>query len=118
MTFLLTYTLSIILYKTTSEIMTTIAGVSGTQLRQLIERIENLEEQKAHISEDIREVFSESKAMGFDTKVMRQIIKLRKMDHDERQEQEELLDIYRNAVGLSFSGVQDQEEDDEAIASL
>ena len=77
-----------------------IAGVSGARLRSYIEKVENLEEEKVAISSDIRDVFSEAKAAGFDVKIIRQIIKLRKMKADERQEQEALLDVYKNALGM------------------
>jgi uncharacterized protein (UPF0335 family) len=69
-------------------------------LKNLIERIERLEEEKAKMGEDIREVFAEAKSSGFDTKVMRQILKLRRLDQQEINEQEELLDIYKAALGM------------------
>lgn len=75
-------------------------SVAAEQLRQLIERIERLEEEKAGIANDIKEVYAEAKGNGFEPKVMRQIVRLRKMDSDDRQEQDALLDLYRNAVGL------------------
>ena len=74
--------------------------VSAEQLRLFIERIERLEEEKKGISEDIRDVYAESKGQGYDTKTMRQIIKLRKMERDARMEQEALLDTYKAALGL------------------
>jgi len=74
-------------------------GVSAAQLRSVIERIERLEEEKAALAADIRDIFAEAKANGFDTKVLRQVIKLRKMDRSERQEQEALLDVYLTALG-------------------
>lgn len=80
--------------------MTTIGGVAGDQLRSIIERVEKLEEEKAAIATDIREVFAEAKANGFDVKAMRQIIKLRKMDHSERDEQEHMLDLYKRVLGM------------------
>lgn len=80
--------------------MASVAGVTGDELRQFIERIERLEEEKAGISADIKEVFSEAKARGFDSKIMRQVIRIRKMDDNDRDEQEELLDIYMRAVGM------------------
>ena len=67
-------------------------------LRSLVERIENLEEQKQAIADDIRQVYAEAKASGFDTKVMRRVIALRKMDPSKRQEFENLLDIYMHAL--------------------
>jgi len=80
--------------------MAVIGGVSGDQLRSYIERIEKLEEEKSSIAVDIREVFAEAKANGFDTKTMRQVIKLRKMDHSERDEQEHMLDLYKRVLGM------------------
>ena len=73
---------------------------SANQLRLFIEKIERLEEEKSELMENTREVFSEAKAVGFDVKVMKQIIKIRKMKHEEAQEQEELLDIYKAALGM------------------
>lgn len=69
------------------------------QLKSLIQRIERLEEEKAALASDIREVYAEAKSHGFDTKVVRQVVKIRKMDNDDRAEQEELLDLYLSAVG-------------------
>lgn len=74
--------------------------VSNDQLRLFMERIERLDEEKKGISDDIRDVFSEAKGQGYDTKIMRQILKLRKMTHDDRQEMEALLDVYKSALGL------------------
>jgi uncharacterized protein (UPF0335 family) len=75
-------------------------GVAGDQLKSLIERIERLEEEKAALSGDIREIYAQAKGNGFDTKVMRQLIRLRRMDRADRREQEELLDLYKRAIGL------------------
>jgi uncharacterized protein (UPF0335 family) len=75
-------------------------GIAGERLRSLIERIERLEEEKAALSADIREVYAEAKSAGFDAKIMRQIVRLRKLDSAERQEQEALLDLYKQAIGL------------------
>jgi uncharacterized protein (UPF0335 family) len=77
-----------------------IGGVAGDQLRTIIERIENLEEEKANIQADIKEVYSEAKGNGFDVKILRQIVRLRKMEDTDRAEQEELLDIYKHAIGM------------------
>lgn len=76
-------------------------GVAAGQLRSFIERIERLEEEKKGISDDIRDVFAEAKGNGFDTKVMRQVIRLRKQDTNERQEQEAILDLYMHALGMA-----------------
>jgi len=73
-------------------------GVSGDVLRSFIERIERLEEEKKGIADDIKDVYAEAKAAGFEPKIMRQVIKLRKMDRSDRQEQEALLDTYLHAV--------------------
>jgi uncharacterized protein (UPF0335 family) len=75
-------------------------GVQAERLKSLIERIERLEEERAATAGDIREVYAEAKSAGYDTKVMRQIVKLRKMDSADRQEQQALLDVYMQAVGL------------------
>ena len=80
--------------------MTDTGGIPGAQLRSYIERIERLEEEKAVSAADIREVYSEAKATGFEPKVMRQIVKLRKLDAADRQEQEALLEMYLSALGM------------------
>ena len=74
--------------------------VAREQLRSLVERIERLEEEKKAISDDIREVYSEAKGNGFDTKVLRQVVRLRKLDLTERQEQDAVRDLYLNALGM------------------
>ncbi|MEZ5839234.1 MAG: DUF2312 domain-containing protein [Hyphomicrobiales bacterium] len=76
-------------------------GVAGAQLRSFIERIERLEEEKKTISDDIKDVFAEAKATGFDVKTMRQVIRIRKQDKEERQEAEALLDLYLHALGMA-----------------
>ncbi len=83
--------------------MVDVGGVAGDQLLQYIERIERLEEEKATIASDIREVFAEAKGNGFDTKIMRQLIKLRSMEESDRQEQEFLLDLYKRALGIDMT---------------
>ena len=80
--------------------MTDVGGIAAEQLRSLIERIERLEEEKAALAADIREVFAEAKGNGFDTKIMRQVIRLRRMDKDDLDEQEALIDVYRRALGM------------------
>ncbi|MDI9634413.1 DUF2312 domain-containing protein [Geitlerinema splendidum] len=80
--------------------MSQVGGVSSAQLKSFIERIERLEEEKAAVAEQIREVFGEAKGMGFDIKIIRQVIKIRKMETQERLEQEELLDLYLSALGM------------------
>ena len=73
-------------------------GVAGEQLRSFIERVERLEEEKKAIAEDIKEVYAQAKAVGFDTKIMRKVVALRKMDSNDRQEQETLIDVYMHAI--------------------
>lgn len=70
------------------------------RLRLLIERIERLEEEKKGIADDIRDVYAEAKAVGYDPKIMRQIVRLRKMKPDDRSEQDMLLETYKNALGM------------------
>ncbi|MGF1608551.1 MAG: DUF2312 domain-containing protein [Kiloniellales bacterium] len=79
--------------------MAEVGGVAVARLRSFVERIERLEESAA-LGADIREVYAEAKGNGFDTKVMRQVIKLRKMDASDRQEQDHLLELYKRALGL------------------
>lgn len=74
-------------------------SVAEDQLKAFIERIERLSEEKAAIQGDIKEVYAEAKGNGFDTKVLRQIVRIRKMDRAERQEQEALLELYLAAIG-------------------
>ncbi|MGK2284456.1 DUF2312 domain-containing protein, partial [Pedomonas sp. V897] len=75
--------------------------IAADLLRQLIERVERLEGEKKDIAEDIREVFAEAKAQGFDVKAMRQVIKLRRMEKHKRQEAEALLETYMAALGMT-----------------
>jgi uncharacterized protein (UPF0335 family) len=79
---------------------TRVGGVAVDQLRSIIGRVEKLEEEKAGISADIREVFAEAKGNGFDVKAIRSIIRLRKLDASEREEQETILDTYLHALGM------------------
>ncbi|QND61462.1 DUF2312 domain-containing protein [Mesorhizobium huakuii] len=74
--------------------------VAAGQLRALIERIERLDEEKKTIAEDIKEVFAEAKGTGFDTKAIRTILRLRKKDQAERQEEDAILDLYMAALGM------------------
>jgi len=80
----------------------TTGGVEVPKLKSYIERIERLEEDKAGIASDIKDVFAESKSNGFDVKAMRQILKLRKMKSNERTEQEYMLDLYKRALGMEI----------------
>ena len=74
-------------------------GMNAGQLKSLVERIEKLEEERGALSGDIREVYSEAKSAGYDTRIVRQVVRLRKMDKADRAEQEELLALYLDAVG-------------------
>jgi uncharacterized protein (UPF0335 family) len=74
--------------------------VAASQLRSLIERIERLEEEKKTISDDIKDVYAEAKGTGFDTKAVRTIVRMRKKDQAERQEEEAILDLYKAALGM------------------
>ena len=76
------------------------ADSTDDRLRLLIERVERLEEEKKGIADDIKDVYGEAKAVGYDAKIMRQIIRLRKMKPEDRSEMEMLLDTYKNALGL------------------
>lgn len=80
--------------------MSDVGGVASDRLKFFIERIERLEEEKAGIANDIKEVYAEAKGSGFDTKIMRQVVRLRKMDQADREEQETLLDVYLQALGM------------------
>jgi uncharacterized protein (UPF0335 family) len=77
------------------------AGFAKEHLKSFIERIERLEEEKAALAADIREVYSEAKGTGFDVKIMRQVVRLRKLDTADRQEQDAILDLYLGALGMS-----------------
>jgi uncharacterized protein (UPF0335 family) len=83
-----------------SEEVTGTEHVNAGHLRAFIERIEKLEEEKKAISDDIKEVYGEAKGTGFDVKIIRAIVKIRKMDRDQRREQEEVLSLYLSALGL------------------
>ena len=83
------------------EITETSQTVAAGQLRTIIERIERLEEEKKTIADDIKEVYAEAKGNGYDVKVLRKVVALRKRDLDERKEEEAILDLYLQAVGES-----------------
>jgi uncharacterized protein (UPF0335 family) len=81
--------------------MSDVNGVARDQLRAFIERIERLEEEKKTIADDIKDVYAEAKGTGFDTKVLRKVISIRKQDQNERMEQEAVLDLYLHALGMA-----------------
>ena len=80
--------------------MPDIGGIAGDRLKSFIERIERLEQEKQALAEDIKEVYAEAKGTGFDTRIMRQIIRIRRRDQDELDEEETLLDVYKRALGM------------------
>lgn len=77
-----------------------VGGIAAAQLRAFIERIERLEEEKKGLQDDIRDVYAESKSSGFDPRIIRQVVRLRKKAKEERQEEEELLELYKAALGM------------------
>lgn len=77
-------------------------SVARDQLRSIVERVERLEEEKKTIQDDIKEVYAEAKGNGFDVKTLRQVVRLRKQDRDERAEQEAMLDLYLSALGMTM----------------
>ena len=77
-----------------------VGGIAADRLRSIVERIERLEEERKALGSDIKDIFSEAKSAGFDIKVLRQIIRLRKQEPAEVEEQETLLDLYRQALGM------------------
>ncbi|HBU96528.1 MULTISPECIES: DUF2312 domain-containing protein [Thalassospira] len=81
--------------------MTEVGGIAADQLASYVERIERLEEEKANLMADIKEVYGEAKALGYDVKILRQIIRLRKIEDHERSEQEQILEVYKRALGMS-----------------
>lgn len=76
------------------------SSIAGEKLLSLIQRIERLEEDRTNIGADIREVYSEAKGIGFDPKIIRQLVKMRKMEASDRQEQEALIESYKAAIGM------------------
>jgi uncharacterized protein (UPF0335 family) len=80
--------------------MPDVGGIAGDRLKSFIERIERLEEERRALSNDIKEVYAEAKGNGFDVKIMRQVIRLRRMDKDDLDEQDALIDVYKRALGM------------------
>lgn len=77
-----------------------IGGVAGKRLKSFLDRVERLEEEKKGLADDIKDIYAEAKGVGFDVKTMRKILKLRKMETEKRREEEELLELYKAAIGL------------------
>jgi uncharacterized protein (UPF0335 family) len=84
-------------------------SVAQDQLKAFIERIERMEEEKAAIAADIRDIYAEAKGNGFDVKVLRQVVKIRKQDHSERMEQEAILELYMQALGMAVAPRDDED---------
>jgi uncharacterized protein (UPF0335 family) len=82
-------------------------GVAADQLKSFVERIERLEEEKRTIADDIKDVYAEAKANGYDTKILRQVIRIRAQDKAEREEMDALLEIYMQALGMGYGRVED-----------
>jgi uncharacterized protein (UPF0335 family) len=93
-----------------------IAGIDGATLKQIIEKVERLEDDKKAIADDIREVMQEAKSIGFDTKIIREVLKLRKMDNNDRFEKETLVDLYKRAIGMDSSSSSEDKETLEDVA--
>jgi uncharacterized protein (UPF0335 family) len=93
--------------------MSTLPASSQNQLRQFIEQIERLEEEKKAIADDIRDKFLEAKAVGFDVKIMRQVLRLRKKSQTERQEEEGVLETYLHALGMLAGAAPTSGRDDD-----
>lgn len=77
-----------------------VGGVAGKRLLSFIDRIERLESEKAEMAEDIKEIYAELKSVGFETKIVKKIIRLRKIEVDKRREEDELLELYKSAIGM------------------
>lgn len=88
-------------------------GVSGEMLRLIVNKIEKLEEEKKEISEYLSDTYKEAKSQGFDVKVLRQLIKIRKSDQSELAEQEEVLDLYKHALGMADGDAKESEAEEE-----
>ena len=83
------------------ETASNVHDISGNRLKSFIERVERLEEEKKATAEDIRDVYAEAKGTGFDPKIMRKIVSLRKSNLEKRREEQELLDLYMAAIGMA-----------------
>ena len=83
-----------------SDTDTDVGGIAADRLRSIVERVERLEEERKALGDDIKDIFAEAKSAGFEVKVLRQIIRQRKLEPAEVEEQETLLDLYRRALGM------------------
>lgn len=91
--------------------MSTLQATAQKQLRQLVEQIERLEEEKKQLASDIRDKYLEAKGVGFDVKVLRQVIRLRKKTRDEREEETTVLEVYMHALGMLDGAALEQAAD-------
>jgi uncharacterized protein (UPF0335 family) len=98
--------------------MSTLQASAQKQLRQFVEQIERLEEEKKQLASDIRDKFTEAKAVGFDVKALRQIVRLRKKTNAERQEEESVLEVYMHALGMLDEVPVSRDEDDDGDAMI
>lgn len=92
-----------------SDVSSATTSIARDQLRSIVERIERLEEEKKTIADDIKEVYGEAKGNGFDVKTLRQVVRLRKQDREERAEQEAMLDLYLHALGMAIEPAEQQQ---------
>lgn len=93
--------------------MTQVGGIAADQLKAFVERVERLEEEMANIRNDVKEVFGEAKAMGFDTKIMKKVIRLRKLDPAQREEEEQMTELYEDALTGITGSSSEKSTDDE-----
>lgn len=91
--------------------MTKFGGISGEMLRLIVSKIEKLEEEKKEVSEYLSDTYKEAKSQGFDTKALRELIKIRKADQSELAEKEEILDLYKHALGMLGKSIEETEEE-------
>jgi uncharacterized protein (UPF0335 family) len=77
-----------------------VGGVAGQRLRSFLERIERLEDEKKGLADDVKDIYAEAKGVGFDTKIMKRVLKLRKMEPEKVREEDELLELYKAAIGM------------------
>jgi uncharacterized protein (UPF0335 family) len=87
--------------------MPDLGGIGGDQLKSFIERIERLEEEKRALAEDIKEVYAEARGGGFEPKIMRQIVRLRRRDQNDLDEEESLIELYKRAIGMLPAGAEE-----------
>lgn len=88
-------------------------SIARDQLRNLVERVERLEEEKRMLSDDIKEVYAEAKARGFDTRILRKVVKLRKMEASDREEEQSMVDLYMSALGMLTAAIREASQSNE-----